>query len=95
MSSHCYCSLLHSYFLPSLSITYLRTDFLFFHLQTRKLYFVTESALYELFKIAAEHSDEIIDTLNEEGLTIPAAQFDQVRKALSSWGNLQTDLLVN
>ena len=53
-------------------------------MQTRKLYFVTESALYELFKISSEYSDDIIDSLNEEGLTIPAAQFDQVRKALAS-----------
>lgn len=51
-------------------------------LQKSKLYFVTESALFELFKFASEFSDDVIDALNEEGLTIPAAQFDQVRKAL-------------
>jgi hypothetical protein len=44
---------------------------------------VTESALYELFKYASTYSDDIIDALNEKGLTIPAAQFDQVRRALS------------
>lgn len=51
-------------------------------LQTRQLYFVTESALYELFKFAGEYSEDIIDALNEEGLTITAAQFDKVRKGL-------------
>lgn len=51
--------------------------------QTRKLYFVTESALYELYKFASEYSEDIIDSLNEEGLTISAACFDQIRKALS------------
>ena len=51
-------------------------------IQTRQLYFVTESALYELFKYASEYSEEIIDALNEEGLTIPAAGFDQIIKAL-------------
>lgn len=54
-----------------------------FRFQTRRLYFVTESALFELFKFASAYSDDIIDALNEEGLTVNAAQFDQIRKALS------------
>ena len=29
------------------------------------------------------YSDDIIDALNEEGLTITAAQFDQLRQKLS------------
>ena len=44
---------------------------------------MTESALFELYKFASTYSDDIIDALNEEGLTIPAAQFDQLRKKLS------------
>ena len=49
-------------------------------LQKGQLYFVTESALYELFKFAAKFSDEITEGLNEEGLTIQAASFDQIRR---------------
>ena len=45
------------------------------HSQTRQLYFVQESALHELFKFAAQYSEEIIDGLNEEGLSIMATNF--------------------
>jgi plexin A len=50
--------------------------------QTRKLYFVTESALYELFKFAATYSSELQDALNDEGLSVMAIKLEQLQAAI-------------
>jgi predicted choloylglycine hydrolase len=52
------------------------------HSQTRQLYFVQESALHELFKFAAQYSEEITDGLNEEGLSIMATNFQQLKSSI-------------
>ncbi|CAI8038569.1 Plexin-A4 [Geodia barretti] len=49
---------------------------------TRKLYFVTESALYELFKFAATYSSELQDALNDEGLSVMAIKLEQLQAAI-------------
>jgi hypothetical protein len=49
---------------------------------SRKLYFVTESALYEIFKYAASYYDELHDALNEEGLSIMASKLEQLHGAI-------------
>ena len=55
--------------------------FLFLY-QTRQLYFVTESALYELFKYASRYGEEISEALNEEGLSVLASSFVEIQKSL-------------
>ncbi len=52
--------------------------------QKGQLYFVTESALYELFKFAGRFSEEVTEGLKEEGLTIQAASFDQIQRSMRS-----------
>ena len=58
--------------------------FLFLY-QTRQLYFVTESALYELFKYASRYGEEISEALNEEGLSVLASSFVEIQKSLKVW----------
>ncbi len=53
-------------------------------LQKGQLYFITDSALYELFKFANKFSEEVTDGLKEEGLTIQAASFDQIKRNMKS-----------
>ena len=57
----------------------------FFLYQTRQLYFVTESALYELFKYASTYWEEISEALNEEGLSVLASTFVELQKSLKAW----------
>ena len=53
-------------------------------LQKGQLCFITDSALYELFKFANKFSEEVTDGLKEEGLTIQAASFDQIKRNMRS-----------
>ncbi|XP_064399093.1 plexin-A1-like isoform X2 [Halichondria panicea] len=52
--------------------------------QKGQLYFITDSALYELFKFANKFSEVVTDGLKEEGLTIQAASFDQIKRNMRS-----------
>ena len=49
--------------------------------QTRQLYFVTESAVFELFKFAAHYSEELMEALNEDGLITLAAKFGELTQS--------------
>lgn len=49
----------------------------------QQLYFVSESALFELFKYASTHSEALVEALNEEGLVAMANSFEQVKESLS------------
>ena len=81
-------SILHSqspYCIPTYTHTHnLHTAFphAVHSLQTRQLYFVTESALYELFRYAVTYSDELQDALNEEGLSVMATKLEQLQRSI-------------
>lgn len=51
-------------------------------LQTRQLYFVTDSAIFELFKFASRFAVQVTEALEEEGLSIVAGKFDSLRREL-------------
>ena len=51
-------------------------------LQTRQLYFVTDSAVFELFKFASRFGVQVTEALEEEGLSIMAGKFDALRQEL-------------
>ena len=46
------------------------------------MYFVSESALYELFKYSSKFSLDLIEALEEEGLTNLAQNFGQLKESL-------------
>ena len=46
------------------------------------MYFVSESALYELFKYSSKFSLDLIEALEEEGLTNLAQNFEQLKESL-------------
>ena len=50
--------------------------------QSQQMYFVSESALYELFKYSSKFSLDLIEALEEEGLTNLAQNFEQLKESL-------------
>jgi len=43
---------------------------------------VTESALYELFKYASQYSTEISEALSDDGLSVLAEKFMELKKSI-------------
>ena len=50
----------------------------------QQMYFVSESALFELFRYAALYSDALLEALDEEGLTTMAHSFESIKDSLQS-----------
>ena len=48
----------------------------------QQMYFVSESALFELFRYAAVYSDALLEALDEEGLTSMAHSFETIKDSL-------------
>lgn len=50
----------------------------------QQMYFVSESALFELFRYASTYSDALLEALDEEGLTTMAHSFESIKDSLHS-----------
>ena len=50
----------------------------------QQMYFVSESALFELFRYASTYSDALLEALDEEGLTTMAHSFESIKDSLRS-----------
>ena len=46
------------------------------------MYFVSESALFELFRYANMYSEALLEALDEEGLTSMAHDFETIKDSL-------------
>lgn len=48
----------------------------------QQMYFVSESALFELYRYANMYSDALLEALDEEGLTSMAHSFETIKDSL-------------